>query len=158
MTGLVFTAEMHAVAVSAAASIFSIQAPAGNRVRVREIRIGQYSDFGDAAAEIVSVRLIRNATAFATQGGVAVTPQNLKPWSRAANSRVIRTATVATDGGKCVLMDAMNIASGWWYAPSEDEMVWLDTGDNLQVCVTAPADALTMNGTVVFEELAQRVD
>src|SRR3990167_9808586 len=53
--GNIFTATVNAVVVSAAQDVFEIVAPQGKRVKIREIVLGQYTDFGDAAAEILSV-------------------------------------------------------------------------------------------------------
>ncbi len=45
--GRVYTAAFSAVAISAAQDLFEIVAPPDARVRLLEIDIGQYSDFGD---------------------------------------------------------------------------------------------------------------
>ncbi len=47
----VFSAAFSAVAISAAQDLFEIVAPSDSRIRLLEIDIGQYSDFGDAAEE-----------------------------------------------------------------------------------------------------------
>ncbi len=47
----VFSAAFSAVSVSAAQDVFELVAPSDSRVRLLEIDIGQYSDFGDAAEE-----------------------------------------------------------------------------------------------------------
>ncbi len=42
----VFSASFSAVAISAAQDLFEIVAPSDSRIRLLEIDIGQYSDFG----------------------------------------------------------------------------------------------------------------
>lgn len=69
----VFSATFSAVAVSAAQDLFEIVAPNTSRVAIRSISLGQYSDAGDAQAEMLSVPLIRGYT---TSGGTSVTPIN----------------------------------------------------------------------------------
>src|SRR3990167_5348536 len=146
MMGEVYSAVMKGVAVSTAKAVFIIQAPTTNRVRIREVRLGQYSDFGDAASEILSVHMVRAATSFATEGGIEISPQNMQPSARVASSRVVHTANVATDGGVRLVADVMNIAAGHWYYPPSCEQIWVNPGSNLAVVLSAPADALTMNG------------
>ena len=150
----VFAATFAAVAVTAAQDAFEIVAPADSRVRIREVRLAQYSDFGDAQAEILSVRIMRGHGT-AGSGGAAVTPGNLESWGRAAGATVAaNNTTVATGGSPVTLVaDGWNVAAGWWWYPADDsERISLEPGERLVVRITAPADSLTVNGTVVFEE------
>jgi hypothetical protein len=161
----VFTAPFNAVAVTAAQDIFSIVAPSTCRIRVRDIKLMQYSDFGNAEAETLSVQLIYGNTV-AGSGGAAVTPVNLHPWNAAtATATVRRNDTTVASGGspKTLLADGWNVASGWSMRdvlrlsdnriniPSE--ALWIERGDRLCVRITAPADSLTCNGTLAFEEV-----
>lgn len=162
----VFTATFSAIAVTAAQDVFELVAPANARVRVRKIFIGQYSDAGDAAAEMLSVQVIRDYTV-AGSGGAAVTPANLQPWSRAAGASVARNnTTVANTGTPLVLIaETFNVQAGWLWAPSppdprhrpsyDDEYIYLEAGSRLVVRITAPVDSITMNGTLVFEEISK---
>ncbi len=72
----------------------------------------------------------------------------------AAASAVERNnTTLALNGtGAVLISDTFNVASGWWYRPTEDERILLDRSQRLVVRITAPADAITMNSTIVFEE------
>lgn len=155
-----FTAAFSAIAVSAAQDAFEIVAHASSRVAICEILLGQYSDAGDAEAELMSIQVIRGFTT-AGAGGAAVTPANLSPWSRAAVTTVTRNnTTLAQDGtGIVMISDAMNVQAGWAYRPqydplnlSTDERIWLAPGDRVVIRITAPVDGVTMNGTVKFEE------
>lgn len=155
---MIYSAVFSGVAVSAAQDVFELVAHASSRVAVREIRLGQYSDFGDAQAEILSVTIITGFTTSGT-GGASVTPANL---SRLNNGLTAVTTvernntTVAQDGtGTTVLADVFNVAAGWWYYPPEDERIIMEKSQRLVVRITAPADALTMNGTIIFEEIGQ---
>lgn len=160
----IFTATFKAHAFSAAEDVFEIVASASNRVEIREIIIGQYSDFGDAQAEILSV-LIERGNTVAGSGGAAATPSNLEPWSRAAGTTVLVNNTTPASGGTPQTMraDTMNVAAGYWLNPpipsyphqlsSKNSRIKLDAGQRLVVRLSAPADALTLNGTLEFEEL-----
>ena len=58
----IFSASFSAVAVSAAQDVFELVAPSTSRVAIRSISLGQYSDAGDAAAELLSVLIMRGHT------------------------------------------------------------------------------------------------
>lgn len=163
-----FSATFSAVAVTAAQDVFEITAGSGCRVRIRDLKIGQYSDFGDAQAEILSVTILRGSTVSGS-GGSAVTPANMQPWSRAADSVVEANNTTIASGGSPVTLvaDTFNVAAGWslrdclsvWDQPSKaifQEGIWLEASQRLVVRITVPADSITMNGTLVFEEHAYR--
>jgi len=154
----IYTATFSAVAVTAAQDVFEIVAPATSRVRLREVRLGQYTDFGDAAAEILSVQIIRGYTTSGS-GGSAVTPSNIEGLtaSKSAESTVeANNTTVAQAGtGSVVISDVWNIAAGWWYYPPEEETPIIDVSQRLVVRITAPADSITVNGTMVFEEIGK---
>jgi hypothetical protein len=150
----IFNATFSAVAVSAAQDVFEIVTPANVRARIREVRLGQYTDFGDAAAEILSVTVIRGFTTSGS-GGSVVTPAKPKPWTPASLCTVeANNTTVANTGTtETLIADTFNIAAGWWYRPDQEEMLWLDESSRLVVRITAPADSLTMNGTIVYDEM-----
>lgn len=145
-----YAATFSAVAVSAAQDLFEIAAPSTHRVCVRKCFISQYSDFGDAQAELLSVTVLRGYTTTGS-GGSAVTPVNFKPWGPAANSTVAKNnTTVASNGSPVTLIaDAFNVAAGWWLP----QPIWLDVSTRLVIRISAPADSLTMNGTLVFDEV-----
>lgn len=154
----IFSAIVSGVAVAAAQDVFEIVAGPATRIRLHEIRLGQTSDYGDAAAEGLSVTLIRGFTT-AGSGGGAVAPANLLGHASApsATSTVKRNnTTLAQDGSVAtILSDAWNIADSWRYAPANEQMPILEKGQRLVVRISAPADEITMNATVVFEEIGE---
>lgn len=153
--GQVYTGIISQVSVSAAQDVFELTCPSTTRVRIREVKLGQYSDAGDATAEILSVQLIIGHTTSGS-GGAAVTPRNLNRASTvtAASTLERNNTTIAANGTAITLYsDVWNIQSGWWYAPSEFEMITIDISTRLVVRITSPVDAITLNATIVFEEL-----
>jgi hypothetical protein len=152
----IFSAVVTGAAVAAAQDVFEIVAGPATRVRLHEIRLGQTSDFGDAAAEGLSVTLVRGFTT-AGSGGGAVTPANLFGHASAvpATSTVKRNnTTLAQDGtGATILSDAWNVADGWRYEPLNGQMPILEKGQRLVVRISAPADEITLNATLLFEEI-----
>lgn len=151
--GHLYSASFAAIAVSAAQDVFEIVSGSGVVVAIREIRLGQYTDFGDAASEILSVRLIRGFTTGGSGGGT-ITPVNIANTSgRAATSVVERNNTTqAQDGGETVLSDTWNIAAPWLYEPEPAERIILPPSTRLVLALTAPADEVTANGSLIFEE------
>ena len=49
----------------------------------------------------------------------------------------------------------MNIAAGFWHTPPEEEMIIVEKNDRIVVRLSAAADPLSMNGTLLFEEIGQ---
>lgn len=155
------------IAVAGGSDQFELTAPANSRVRIRECRLGQYSDFGDAAAEILNVRVIMFLGGDTGGGGngVAVTPSpTLGSGDTGGGGCIVkRSADVkATDTGlattvtKTLISDAMNIAAGWWYYPPEEEMIVLEPLDRLVVRCSKATDPLSMAGTLIYEEIGTR--
>lgn len=158
MNGPIFTATFSAIAVSAAQDVFELTAHSTSRIEVCEIVLGQYSDAGDAAAEMLSVQLIRGHTTPGS-GGAGVTPSNFEPWSRAAVTVVARNNTTVASAGTGAILHAesFNVQGGWLYRPlkneQDNERPKVEQGQIIVVRITAPADAVTMNGTIKFREL-----
>ena len=142
----IFSAVVSGVAVAAAQDVFELVAGSATRVRLREIRLGQTTDFGDAAAEGLSVTLIRGFTT-AGSGGAAVTPVNLSGHANAlpAASTVKRNnTTLAQDGtGATILSDAWNIADGWHYLPANEQMPILEKDQRLVFVLPSPSGLAT---------------
>jgi hypothetical protein len=67
----IFSASFTAVAATAEQDVFEIVAPSDSRVAVRSISLSQYSDAGDASAELLSVVLMRGHTTSGSGGSLA---------------------------------------------------------------------------------------
>ncbi len=149
-TGAPYSAIFSAIAVSAAQDLFEITAPTTHRVAITGLHIGQYSDAGDAAAELLSLLIIRGYTTTGS-GGAAVTPVALVPSEATAASTVARNNTgLAADGTPLILVaDAWNVQVSYRW----EGRIIIPASTRLVVRITAPADAVTTNGTLVFEEL-----
>lgn len=153
----VFSSTFNGVAVSAAQDVFEITASAERRLRIIEIRLGQYSDFGDAQAELLSILVVRGYTVSGS-GGSANTPRNINSSSVKTPTATVETnnTTVANTGTPHVLIaDSWNVAAGAWIAPRAGEHIYLAKSERLVVRITAPTDAVTLNGTLMFEEIDQ---
>ena len=162
--GPIFTATFSAVAVTAAQDVFEITAPSTSRVLIREIRIGQYSDFGDAQAEILSVLVLRGYTTTGS-GGTTLTPANTRGHASApASASVVKAnnTTVAANGSPVTLLaDSFNVQFGFRLNYAAEDAIalgyLLEPSQRLVVRITAPVDALTTNGTITYQEVGKVV-
>lgn len=155
--GRFYSVPFSAVAVSAVQDLFEVKAATGKPITLHEIVVGQASDMGDAAAEALSVVIKRGIGNTSGSGGSAVTPVGHNSGMTAAGmtAEVNNTTQAVAGGGSITTIraDAFNIQQGYRYAPSpEQRLLFLPAQSCLVAIVGAPADALTVSGTLVFEE------
>lgn len=156
--GPVFTAPFSAVALTTnTQDMFFVTANSSSRVAIKEINIAQYSDAGDAEAEMLSMSILVGTTSLAV--GSTITPRNVLRHTGAptAGTAVSAPSTTLSSTASAVLMlaDVMNVAAGWRYLPAECDRIVLNPGQKLAVRMSAPNDALTVNGTMTFQEIGK---
>jgi hypothetical protein len=156
--GPVFTAPFSAVALTTnPQDMFFVTANSSSRVALREISFGQYSDAGDAEAEMLSVSILVGTTSLAV--GSTITPRNVLRHAGAptAGTAVSAPSTTLSSTASAVLMyaEAVNVMAGWKYMPAECDQIVLNPGQKAVVRMTAPNDALTVNGTLTFQEIGK---
>ena len=165
-----FTATLSAAAVTAAAhDMLWLKASTNVSCAVRRIFVGQYSDVGDAMAEMLSIQVIRGYTTSPT-GGAAITPAPLdgrRPAFGALGAgeecRGNDTTLATTGTPEIIIAETFNVMGGWyWRCPDGDHLlprsqsrsIWLDPGETLAVRLpVAPVDALTMAASMDFDEM-----
>lgn len=155
MSGRTYAVPFAAVAVSAAQDLWEITPADDKPIELVGIEIGQYSDSGDAADELLSLQIIRGFTSSGS-GGSSVTPNPLDPNSSAAGfTAECNNTTVANTGTTATLhAAAFNVRAGYLnYWPLDCRPKANQANTTLVVRITAPADALTMNGTLYVREL-----
>ena len=161
--GPIFTYPFNATAVSSAATggydLWCVTAPSNSRLAVREIRIGQYSEFADAQSELLSILLLTGSTGISA-GGSVITGQNLKRYSGAATAASSvtgpSTTLASTASASLLLADSFNVAAGWYYRPPQViERPVIGLSQRLLVRMSGVNDALTLNGTLTLQELGQ---
>ena len=144
------------VAVSAAQDVFEISPADDHPVILLGLHLDQFSDVGDAAEEILRFKVIRGHSTGGS-GGSAATPRPLDPGDAAAGfAAEVNNTTVAADGTAVDLhAGAFNIRAGlaiWW--PPEACPVANQGNTTIVVrLMAAPADALSMSGTLYLAEL-----
>lgn len=151
----IYTVSFTAVAVTVAVDLFEITPADDKPIEVIGLFIGQYSDVGDAQAEILPYTVIRGHTTSGS-GGSAPTPQPLNRSDSAAGFTAETCNTTAASAGttKTLHADSFHVASGeklWlpegceWEASQADTTLVVRLG-------AAPADSLTMQGTIYVRE------
>lgn len=150
--GKMYSASFEKVSVTADQDAFQLLAPAGIYVIVHALYLSQSSDVGDAAAESLNVLIHYGSTN--GSGGSTHTPTPLYLPNGAAGTVVeINNDTPATQG-TFVHADSMNIALGLQLVWAEQCRPIIVPGDLFHVTLQEnPGDALTMNGTIYFEEV-----
>jgi hypothetical protein len=139
--------------------IFNIKAGTGNSVLIREVRIGGVAGAASQPqVQTFTVRCTRNATVYATEGGIRPTVENIHPLGSSANATVragITAAAAATEGGRLLFADTYVGGNGsWCWAPPRDLAPWANISKNLAVLFHA-TDTTVVNATIVHEELSR---
>lgn len=146
----VFTVSFSNITVSAAQDLFQLTAPTGFRLEIVDVRFGQISDAGDAAAELLAVTIKRGGVA--GSGGSAVTPVQTRAAGRIAGTTAARNNTTQS-AGTTLISDVWNVMAPYLYRPGEAERITVEPGQIVAVGITAPADSLSMYGSITFAEV-----
>lgn len=155
MATRIYSVEFEGVAVTTAVDPFELTPADDKPVNIIGLFHSQSSDLGDAAAEIIRYRIIRGHTTSGS-GGAAPTPRPLDRSGPAAGFAAETNNTTAASVGTVhnLHSDAWHIAVGeklWIPAGCDWEASQADT-TLLQRLMAAPADSLTMSGTLYVAE------
>ncbi len=155
MADRTYTVSFTEVAVTVAVDLFELT-PADDRpLEILGLFIGQSSEFGDAASELLPYRVIRGHTVSGS-GGAAPTPRPLQRGDAAAGFTAETCNTTAANTGTTVDLhaDTFNVAAG--------EKLWLPEGCEWGVSQTdttlvirlasAPADSIDLSATLYVRE------
>ena len=156
--GRVYTISFAGVSVAAQQDLFSLKPATDKPIKIHGIYLAQSTEVGDAAEEMLLVRIIRGHATIGS-GGSNPTPRPQDAGDNASgittNSRVNDT-TIASAGSPVNLhSDAFNVRTGWLYLPTPEMRPRCSETDGFIVVrlLTTPADSITMTGTLYFEEL-----
>jgi len=154
--GRMYTVEFENVAVTAAVDFFEITPADDKPCIVHAVFINQYTDFADAAEEILRYRVIRGHSTGGS-GGAAPTPRPVNSTSAAAGfAAETNNTTIASVGSPVNLhSDCFNIRVGLQLI-LPPEMRWeVSQGQTTLVVrlMATPTDSLSMSGTLYVEEL-----
>lgn len=158
MPGKFYTASFKSIAVTAAQDFFEIAAAAGYPVVIHGWVLGQSTEVADAAEEMLVITTNRGVgTTTSGSGGASVTPQPLDDDFQAAQATVERNNTTIMAAGSGSLEELENhvwnerVPYLMLYPPELRPRIKGGARWTLE-CETAPADSVTVSGTVWFEE------
>lgn len=147
-----YAAVFEKVAVSAVQDLFEIVAPSDAVVIIHGWSIGQSSDAGDSESEQLNILVHRGSTS--GSGGTTVTPSPMQVGDAAFGGTV--EANNTTQGTEGAFIDArtFNVMAGIEVIYTPETRPTLSPSGRLIIELQdAPGDALTMNGSVFFEEI-----
>lgn len=156
--GRMYTVQFNDVAVTVAVDFFDLAPAAESPIIIHAIFISQNTEVGDAAEEMLTVRVIRG---FATvgSGGAAATPVQANENDAGAlfTARTNDTTIAVVGAGATEIFhsEAFNVRTGWVYIPTP-EMRPICTLTKTRIVVqlkSAPADSVTFSGTCYVEEI-----
>ena len=154
--GRVYAVSFEGVTVTTQVDFFELTPADDKPIAIHGLFLSQSSDVGDAAEEILRVKIIRGH-ATGGSGGSAPTPAPLDPADAAAGCAAETNNTTIASTGTAVDLyaDAFNIRSGLaTIFPPEMRPQASQANTTIVVrLMAAPADSLTMSGTLYFEEL-----
>ncbi len=151
----VYSIEFAGVAVSAVQDLLAIYTGASKAARLHSMVLGQITGTTVANLRVSLKRLPPTVTS--GSGGTAPTPQLLNPGDAAATvtARANDTTQATTTGTVAVLVaDVFNTINGWLFMPPPEDRPVVGLSSALVLSLdTAPGAAMTMSGTMTFEEL-----
>lgn len=153
--GMLYSAQFNGVAATAQQDLFELVAPADAVVVVHQVVLSQSTEVGDAAEEGLAILVKRGATTSGS-GGSAVTPAPLEFGFAAAGSTVEANNTTKASAGTIVTLhsEVWNVRSQLLILPTPELRIVLSPSQRLTVeLATTPADSITLNGTLYFEEI-----
>ena len=158
--GRFYTAVFKGTAVTAAQDLFEIAAPTDAVVVIHEWTLTQTTELGDAAEEQLLLTTNRGVgTVTSGSGGATVTPQPISDGDAAYGGTVERNNTTIMAVGTGTLetdleVHAWNIRVPYQKVYTPETRPVISPGNRWTLELeSVPADSITMNGFVVFEEI-----
>ncbi len=156
--GRMYTASVAATAVTTAIDLAEIVPAAGRVVVLHGWDIFQTTDFGDAQDEGLGLLLKRgSSTSTSGSGGSSPTPAPHETNAGAASSTVemMNTTQAVAGGGTLTTLytTGFNVRAGDRMVFTPEMRFVFGPSERLILAMTVPADSITCNVSVVFEEI-----
>ena len=152
----VYSISFENVAITEDQDLFEISPADDKPVRLLGLFLSQSTETGDAAEEMMRIKIIRGHTTSGS-GGSAFTPVPINPSSPAAGfAAEINNNTIASSGTAVDLhAEAFNVRSGlaMWWTPETAPMARQSDTTIVIRLMANPADSVTTNGTLYVEEM-----
>jgi hypothetical protein len=159
MPGRMYTAVFKDIAVTAVQDLFEVAAPSDAVTVVHRVMLTQSTETGDAAEEMLRLTTNRGVGSVTSgSGGGSVTAQPVSDGDSAFGGTVERNNTTAMAAGSGSLEELESFA---WNVRVPFDLIWLpefrpviSPGNRWTLELeAAPADSVTMSGTLWFEEI-----
>jgi hypothetical protein len=156
MAERIYTVSFTGTAVTVAVDLFELTPADDKPIEIIGMFVGQSSDAADAQDEMLGYRVIRGHTTSGS-GGSAPTPRPVNRSDAAAGFTAETCNTTAASVGSTVDLhaDTFNVRAGEkLWIPEDCEWSATQADTTLVVrLIGAPADSLTMSGTLYVREL-----
>lgn len=153
---MIYTASFAGVAVTVQQDLFELALPATCCVFVHHIELSQETEFGDAQEEQLRILLKRGVGATTGSGGTTPTPAKLETGSAASTVTAKANNTTKMTGGTITTIHpgTWQIRSERLWIPPPELRIVLSPSERFTVeLATTPADSITMNGVIYFEQI-----
>jgi len=156
--GRIQIAEFEDVAITAAQDLFEILCASTGIIEIHAVELGQTSDVGDAAEEILELEFVRgDGTVTSGSGGSTVTPQPKDNGDSAPAATVEANNTTRMVVGTGVLdpqgKETWNVRIPYSKIWTPELRPLITPGDRWTFSLNdAPGDSLTCSAAVYFEE------
>lgn len=139
-------------AITAAADLFEITAATDKPIRVWGWDISQDTDMGDSSEEVLQIQLKRGVTAGSGGSSQTVVPMNANGAAAGATST---NRTTAHTSGSILWQNGWNVRVPLvhMFIPEAAPTIGADD-DPVVLWMSAPADSITVSGSILIEELA----
>lgn len=148
-------AQFNGVAITAQQDLFELLAPSARAVKLYRVKLTQTTEVGDAQEENLSILFKRGQTTTGS-GGSTPTVVALSGQDTAGSSTVKANNTTKATAGTIVTfdVDTWYERAPYLWLPVPEERPIITPGVRMTIeLATTPADSLTCNGLIVFEEL-----
>jgi hypothetical protein len=154
--GRMYSVSFSAVAATAAQDLFEITPADDKPCRIAALFLAQTTDVGDSEEEIIEL-LIKRGNTTSGSGGSVGTIESLMPTAATPGfSAEVNNTTRASAGTvDNLLRDGWNVRQPYAVFFPEDMRPGASQGNTTLIVglEDAPADSITINGTVIIEEL-----
>jgi hypothetical protein len=155
-----YTAVFKGIAVTAAQDLFEVACPTDAVTIIHSWTLSQSTETGDVAEEMLVLTTNRGVgTVTSGSGGATVTPQPTEDGDAAYGGTVERNNTTIMAVGTGTLeadleVHAWNVRIPYQKIYTVEERPVISPGNRWTLEMeSTPADSITMNGTLVFEEI-----
>lgn len=155
--GKIFAVPIASTAQAGAIDWVEVRAASGRSLRLVEIRVGQSTEVGDAAEEMIRWAIKRGVgTVTSGSGGSSPTITSVDGGGTAGfTAEVNNTTQIAVGTGTLTIVaqDPFNVRTGLLYVPLPEVRWAVMNQDYLAIgMAAAPADSITWEGCAYFEE------